>query len=387
MTVYVTSIKAAALRTQILLTKVGILSTEISRLEISVYSNINAAATASSFSRTFRMPIYAWGSNGSGQLGVGHQADLSQPTQSVEIPNASHMIPKAIAAGGNHTLILDTSGCLHFIGSASGVAVETIFQRIKLCSATWDASILYTTSDKVIVLGKGERGELGCGRNIKDTSGSPIEVDISAANLENAAIVQLASSIHHTVAVLSDGNVIGWGNGRKGQLGEPADIIWEPRKISGIGFKVVQAACGQGFTFLVGETKLGQCVVLGHDKFDVKSAAPKFVANWKTVGATWGSVFVLFEDGSLESWGRNDHAQLASPNGSEIAQIALGSEHALAITIDDKLYAWGWGEHGNCGPDTDETGDAKEAKEIKVPTEVSKIQGLAAGCATSWFWT
>ena len=333
------------------------------------------------------MPIYAWGSNGSGQLGVGHQGDLSQPARCVEISNALHVNPKAIAAGGNHTLILDTSGQLHFIGSASGVAVGTIFQDIRLCSATWDASILCTTSDEVIVLGKGERGELGCGKHIRDTSGSSTKVNVSAVNPENATIVQLASSIHHTVAVLSDGNVIGWGNGRKGQLGEPADIVWEPRKISGIGFKVVKATCGQGFTFLVGEPKLGQCVVLGHDKFDVKSAAPQFVPKWKAVGATWGSVFVLFEDGSLKSWGRNDHGQLASPSSSNIAQIALGSEHALALAADDKLYAWGWGEHGNCGPDTDETGDAKEAKEIKVPTEVDKIQGLAAGCATSWFWT
>ncbi|EAQ91120.1 hypothetical protein CHGG_03055 [Chaetomium globosum CBS 148.51] len=64
--------------------------------------------------------IQALGSNGSGQLGIGHKEDVSAP-QPVLLPSSITTASpppklKSIAAGGNHTLLLFESGDLLWSG-------------------------------------------------------------------------------------------------------------------------------------------------------------------------------------------------------------------------------------------------------------------------------
>ncbi|MCJ1431006.1 hypothetical protein MMC27_000356 [Xylographa pallens] len=261
--------------------------------------------------------------------------------------------------------------------------------RVKLCSATWDVSTLVTADDQIFTYGCGSRGELGRGSClIVDESLCP-PLD-QAFIPEGATIIGLASGLQHTVMVLSNGEVYGWGNGRKGQLGEPVEIVSEPRKIDAVNFQVKRAVCGREFTYLVGDQDQGQHVVLGSDKYCVRSQAPESASGWKDIGASWGSIFVLYQSGKLFSWGRNDHGQLAPGSLPRIAKMAVGSEHVLALTVDGKVLAWGWGEHGNCGPDVDNDGDVKSPwSEIQTTDEEGgqTIVGIGAGCATSWLWT
>lgn len=53
--------------------------------------------------------IFALGSNGSGQLGIGHQDDTSTP-QEVNTDGISTAGIKQIACGGNHTTVLFENG-------------------------------------------------------------------------------------------------------------------------------------------------------------------------------------------------------------------------------------------------------------------------------------
>jgi protein ATS1 len=191
----------------------------------------------------------------------------------------------------------------------------------------------------------------------------------------------------HTVVVLSNGDAYGWGDGRKGQLGEPAAIVWSPRKIEGIAFAVKKVACGREFTYLVGDPEGGHHIVLGLNKWNIKTSMPESVGGWKDIGASWGSIYVLYGNGHLLSWGRNDHGQLAPADLPELQNIAIGSEHALGLTLDGKLVAWGWGEHGNCGPELDDDGDVK-GRWNEIPLHgagtLSSASGIGAGCASSW---
>src|ERR1700761_8580120 len=62
--------------------------------------------------------LYAFGSNGAGQLGVGHTHDLATP----EPISASNSRPKdwnilQLAAGGNHTVILCDDGKVRATGN------------------------------------------------------------------------------------------------------------------------------------------------------------------------------------------------------------------------------------------------------------------------------
>ena len=349
------------------------------------------------------MVLYAFGSNGSGQLGIGNMIDQSTPQRcwlNSELPGS----PITIVAGGNHTLLQYDEGTVYSAGSprdgtlqsGSSMSSTPIFQKtymsasgnkVKLCSAFWDGSIFVNSEDKVYTAGLGSKGEQG-------TSGTSASMALQMLPdfppvLQPSTIVDVACGVDHAVVVLEDGTVYGWGNGRKGQLSHPKEIVWTPRKFADVGFKVVRAVCGRELTYLVGEPSSGQHTILGSNKWEVQSQAPASVPNWKDIGASWGSIFVLEESGKIRSWGRNDHGQLAPHGVPHIEMIAVGSEHVIALTKEGKVISWGWGEHGNCGPVTDENGDVKGRwnEILKHNSDHSmSVIGVGAGCATSFFW-
>ena len=340
------------------------------------------------------MPLYALGSNGAGQLGIGHLGDVAAPTPHLQPSKLNNKTsPSRIVAGGNHTLIRYSSGHISITGRTFSpertLESSILHNDAKLCSATWDTSIISTKDEMVLACGKGDRGELGLGPDVHEIEDlSPVK-GLPTGKSTGLSIVDLASGVYHTVIVLSNGEVWGWGNGRKGQLGEPSGIIWEPRKVIGLDFEVKRAVCGREFTYLVGDPSEGRHALLGPDKWNIKSTAPSCVPGWKTIGASWGSIHILFVSGDLVSWGRNDHGQLAPAGSPRIREIAIGSEHAVALTTDGEAISWGWGEHGNCGIEVDGDGDVKHRyNTLSLPSsENSSIVGVGAGCATSWIWT
>lgn len=352
--------------------------------------------------------IHAIGSNGAGQLGISHKEDVSVPKQVLFDPDTLLNEVTQIKAGGNHTLLL-ASGTLFSSGDHDSGAcgllpnykvLESHFHPVRLdihetnrrvvfCAASWESSIIVQQDEggratQVYTFGLGNKGELGQGELLFRSSKAQLVQNFPP---EGHEVVDLAASVSHVVAVLSNGDVYGWGSGRKGQLGQPEGIIHEPRKIAGVDFRVVRAVCGREFTYLLGNPQLGQNVVLGSDKWNVRSAAPQSVPGWRDVGASWGSIFVLQLDGKLLSWGRDDHGQLTPPELPLLSQIAIGSEHALGLTTDGKALAWGWGEHGNCGPNTTD-GNVKGRWNVIASSQYlspgSKISSIGAGCATSW---
>ncbi|KAI4162828.1 MAG: hypothetical protein LQ342_003545 [Letrouitia transgressa] len=349
--------------------------------------------------------LHAFGSNGSGQLGIGHKDDTCMPHQCV-LHDRSHEWPtliKTIVGGGSHTLVLLQSGDLYAAGSnlngRAGLpsSVESISEfhevqnpprgtKVKLCSALWEASVVVTFENEVYTFGNGPKGELGAGEEVVVGCHKLLQFCPSGAE-----IVYLASGLGHTVAVLSTGEVYGWGNGRKGQLGEPSKILWAPRKVENLDFKVVRVACGKEFTYLVGSSTEGRHKVIGSDKWNVKSGAVSCVPRWKNLGATWNSILVLEESGKIKGWGREDHGQLGPeyiPDTFE--NLAVGSEHVLALTESGGVTAWGWGEHGNCGLEIDKRGDVKGRYNYISRNGFeggARVLGVAAGCATSLVWT
>lgn len=346
--------------------------------------------------------LFSLGSNGSGQLGLRHDEDLSTPAP-VSLDSSNQAFPNAIkhiAAGGNHTVILCNNGTAFASGDntdgrcATGV-YESIgkFQRIPSpegakglwydVAATWSATILTAAhGEEVWVCGSGGSGELALGEGVREAK-HLTRVPVFPPSCKR--VVQLAGCMAHVVAVLDDGEVWGWGKGRKGQLGAVLEDSWKPRKIDGLQFKVERAVCGKDFTCLVGDRTSGEMAMLGpdgRDRFGLKVQAPAKIPRWQEVHASWGNVFVLEETGKILSWGRDDHGQLPPQGLPTIAKIAAGSEHCLALTVDGKVLAWGWGEHGNCGEDVDAEGDVKgKWNELKVSGE---IINLFAGCATSF---
>ncbi|SPO02899.1 related to alpha-tubulin suppressor [Cephalotrichum gorgonifer] len=356
----------------------------------------------------------ALGSNGSGQLGITHKEDVSVPKPSqFEPPLPPSFAISRIAAGGNHTLVLLQSGELYWSGDPSPGACgltgsvsnpsQSIFRPVKLTgegsvlpegtitdvAATWEASvILRREGDKTVVytLGSGPKGELGLGGLPAEILRTPTATLIPSFPPEGTKVVGLSACMSHVVAVLDNGDVYGWGNGRKGQLGEPAEVVKTPRKISPVNFPVKRAVTGREFTCLVSSPETGEILVLGSDKWGVRSSAPTHVRDWKDVQASWGNVYVLNDGGRLLSWGRDDHGQMVPPELPKVSKLAVGSEHVVCLSGDGDVLSWGWGEHGNCGPtaDTDVKGRWNVVASSKFIPEGLKITGVGAGCATSW---
>ncbi|KAI0128720.1 regulator of chromosome condensation 1/beta-lactamase-inhibitor protein II [Xylariales sp. AK1849] len=368
--------------------------------------------------------LFALGSNGSGQLGIGHKEDVSVPK-----PVVFHCTPPSdaivrVAAGGNHTIILTESGKAYWSGDSSKGAcgITTIitadnsqfeelvlsdtepFGPIAHLACTWESSTFILKDQggkatRAYSCGTGQQGQLGF-----EAKGIVEPRLIPNFPPPGTEVVRIAAGIGHIVAVLDNGEVYGWGNGKKGQLGQsvalddgtpPTPIVLlAPCKISrssGVDFKVADAVCGQYSTILIGTPSEGKIIVLGLEKWGLKSNALSSVPVWATISGSWGGVYILKQDGTLTAWGRNDHGQLPPPNLPKLKDIQAGSEHVLAITEDDEVIAWGWGEHGNCGPQTEgKAGDVNGrwnfiASSQNLP-EGSQVTTIGAGCATSWVY-
>ncbi|KAJ6439928.1 alpha-tubulin suppressor protein Aats1 [Purpureocillium lavendulum] len=353
--------------------------------------------------------IFAIGSNGSGQLGIGHQEDVSVPKQVIFHPEAPSSPVVKVAAGGNHTLILTKSGKLFWSGDATSGACglasgpgSNVFRaaeltrdgghsvgHIDLVAATWEASIIVARDGggkrtKLFTFGADEKGALGSGELIVRT---PTATPIAHFPPPGTEIIDLAAGMGHAVVVLNNGDAYGWGNCRKAQVGDPGAIIYSPRKIDDVGFKVSRAVCAKESTCLFGDPKSGDMRVLGSNKWELSSRAPATVPAWSDVGASWGNFYILQDDGSLLGWGRNDHGQLPPPNLPPLQNIAIGSEHVVALSRAGDVLAWGWGEHGNCGPqveNNDVNGRWNVIASSKFIPPGYQIDRVGAGCATSW---
>ncbi|KAL1862003.1 alpha tubulin suppressor [Paecilomyces lecythidis] len=385
------------------------------------------------------MPLYAFGSNGSGQLGIGHVEDVSVPTRCLFDDDDEHHDASGgdgdeilqIAAGGNHTLVLFRSGAVYAAGcdedgrcgghdalakgdgvggsllklrrvvveeEASDDGKKKKIERFKHVSATWEGTVLVSSlgeeeegEERVFVMGSGAKGELGLGSQITRAEKA---VRVSDFPPQGTSVVSMSSSVGHVAVVLSNGDVYGWGAARKGQLGGSVmdqKIVWAPVKMEGVPFRATDVACGKEFTVVTGNKERGEFVILGPtgpDRWQILSDAPQpaDVAGLSLVAASWNGIYVHGSDGSVRAWGRNDKGQLPPPGLPRSSKIAVGSEHALALLDDQKVVAFGWGEHGNCGPETDAKGNVN-GRWNEIPLSVkdgARVVGLGAGCATSW---
>jgi len=428
--------------------------------------------------------LYALGSNSAGQLGIGHHKDVDVPTPchftsplSLDSLSSEGLTAKSfdlaspirkIVAGGNHTIVLCDSGAVYAAGNceALGEVIDpgpnhaasdsrslqdlvTSFQRVMWwegselldtfvdVSATWSASFFVVAPQirngylarlgRIYVAGKGEKGELGLGKNVIETAkprvvavfGSEKPPDYEGTDSEKIPLIPgilagIWSSVAHTVTCSTEGaHLFGWGNSRKGQLGLNAKedkVVWEPRKVLIEDIKIdriFKAPVGKDFTFVQGshgryESRVKKWKLLGgsdllkDDGDDMKRflaeltiPEPSAEALWvmTTQLASWSNIYVLeSRTNRVKALGRNDYGQLPPEELPKVWTVAAGSEHCVGVTLQGRVVTWGWGEHGNCGRKSDETGQGWSV--LSLPTLGTHIvAGVGAGCATTFVWT
>ncbi|KAF2133390.1 RCC1/BLIP-II [Dothidotthia symphoricarpi CBS 119687] len=350
--------------------------------------------------------LYVFGSNGEGQLGIPPQDIVRSPTRTSNPPPIE--VLKSIHGGDNHTLLLTKDGFMYGVGDNRKQQLDPDSEKdhlehfvnltptaISLGAATCESTAYISNSNssptsELHTYGSGQWGELGCGDDVVNLSINHQPRSRCVATLPDWTI-NFAAGVWHYVAVLSDGSVYGWGKARLGQLGDRlSSKVTVPTKIEGIPFRPAKVVCGKDFTYFASDPVSGKHIILGRDKFSLISSMPEHIKCWKDIGATWHAVFVLFDDGRLTAWGKENMWKLIPPNLPPIQKITVGSDHVLAVTTNGKLISWGWGKHGNCG---DLRGMQEKMKndmvsgfwnEISLPGEVCTI---GAGYCTSFVVT
>ncbi|RMZ87545.1 hypothetical protein DV736_g5230, partial [Chaetothyriales sp. CBS 134916] len=351
--------------------------------------------------------LFALGSNGTGQLGIGNQDDASIPQQCIfdspaTLPDDEQITD--IRAGGNHTLLLTANGCV--CGSGSHGALPAITRDLstfhqldvaRLCNissrskvthiaACWEASYFVVDQQVVYACGIGTKGELGLGEEVSHCSTPASAFDLRRNGNADAgpAIISISGGMSHVVLVTDNGEVYGWGTSRKGELGHELvneKVIWKPRRLA-IGFPALGVVAGRTFTFFWGGK--GKQALLGNAKI-IPGGEPLKLFTQSQVFAGWSSLYVL-DSGELDAVGGGSRGQVPTTKLPTLAHFAAGSEHAVGVTADSKIIAFGWGEHGNCGEPIDSRGNvAGRYNSISIalgPQEVISVVG--AGCATTF---
>ncbi len=166
--------------------------------------------------------LWAWGRNSQGQLGNGTTTNTNSP---VQIGSATDWAKISTAGGGGHTLAIKTDGSLWAWGkNGSGQLGDgTIIQRnspVQIGTATNWAKVYGTQYESLAIktdgtlwaFGDNFYGTLGDGTNTQRKS--PVQIG-SATNWASIA----EGSYNHTIAIKTDGSLWVWGRNNSGQLG------------------------------------------------------------------------------------------------------------------------------------------------------------------------
>jgi len=268
--------------------------------------------------------IRAWGSNGSGQLGIGNNTDQATPVQ-LNCMNGITAIAGAL--GGNHSLALKNDGTVMAWGwnFAGQLGDGTTLDRnvpaevsgltgIIAVSCGASHSLALKDDGTVWTWGRNSNGQLGDGTTIDRTT--PVQV-IGLTNV--IAIAGCGAEAIHSLALKSDGTVWSWGTNTQGELGDGTnDERHVPGQVSG----------------LTGVTKIS-----GGESHSMA------LKNDGTVW-TWGSNFFgQLGDGTTTS--SNLPLQVIDLTG--ITAIAGAHYHTMALKNDGTVWCWGFNEFGQLG--------------------------------------
>ena len=302
--------------------------------------------------------LWAWGNNGSGQLGDGTTTNRSSPGTTA----GGGTNWRQAACGNSHTAAIKTDGTLWTWGNNGNgqLGVGTTTSRSspgttagggtnwKQVSCGDGHTAAIKTDGTLWTWGNNGSGRLGDGTTINRSS--PVTTVGGGTNWK-----QVAGGAIHTTAVKTDGTLWAWGNNGSGQLGTGNTVSRSsPGTTAGGGTNWKQVACGvqhaaavktDGTLWAWGNNGSGQ---LG-DGTTTNRSSPGTTAgggtNWKQVASGGAHTAAIKTDGTLWTWGNNFNGQLGvgtttsrtSPGttaggGTNWRQAACGNNHAAAIS-------------------------------------------------------
>lgn len=344
-----------------------------------------------------QVKMFSLGSNAHSQLSLEHTEDVSIPTECVLPTELLTTDPAAwrLFCGGNHTFLLTGSGDLygcgsneqHQLGLKDSFDVKSFkriheFAKWKHVVCGFSFSILVTEDDRLYSAGACAKGSLGLTYSETETNGlQKIDFD-----LEGRTIQSIQAGIAHVVMRLSDSSLWGWGSGRQRRLGKKIFAnTFSPALLAPFSKHMVfDIVAGKDWTAVLTSINV-QTTNDGKKKPKIPETIELNEAESPVVQMTsnWATLHLLKGDGSIASYGRNDHGQHSPSKLPFIRTLSSGSEHSIAIGLNGSVYVWGWNEHGNCGEGPAQITDLKE---LVLSDPHYDVHGVAAGYGTSFVW-
>jgi alpha-tubulin suppressor-like RCC1 family protein len=281
--------------------------------------------------------------------------------------------------------------------SESGDEYRAVFTSSAGTATSEPATLTVTTHHYAVVdWGGNTFGALGDG-NLNNS-----DVPVAPSGLK--FVTSVSGGAYFSLALLSDGTVMAWGEDEFGQLGaapgEQATLSDVPVPVEGLS-NVVQISAGRNFGMALlsngtveawGGGEFGQ---LGDGNLE-ESLTPvpvKGLTGVTAIAAGGEDGLALLSNGTIKAWGANASGELG--NGSfensdvpvsvikvsGVASIEASGEDSLALLKDGSVMAWGEDEYGQLGnPEVEEETDGERESNEAVPVEgLSGVTALAAG--------
>jgi alpha-tubulin suppressor-like RCC1 family protein len=300
--------------------------------------------------------LYCWGSNSSGQLGIG-------------------------MVGGNGTVPTKISDD----------------KWLDVSTGLWHTCGIKESGNKLFCWGKNEYGGLGNG-TYDDTS-EPVKVD-------DSSWIKISAGGWHTCGIKTDGLLYCWGRSIEGQVGNGRSGLGAdenaPVNLSDESWNSISAGrlhtCGiktDKSLHCWGDNRFGQ---LGNGTSGTgnKSPLPEKIGNesWMEIktgsGESANHSCGIKADRSLYCWGSNNKGQLGNNEMSESSipikvdenlwiNVTTGDAHTCGISQDNFLYCWGYNVFGQIGNET--TDDIYEPTRIGNELWTASEAGKGYTCA------
>lgn len=192
--------------------------------------------------------------------------------------------------------------------------------------------VLVWSYSRPLAWGYNAAGEIG--DNSTTDSGIPVAVTAAGTPLAGRTLLALSAGNEHSLALCSDGTLAAWGYNAEGELGNNTTA----------------------------NSSVPVSVTTTGTPLEGRSVA--------AISSGYGHNLALCTDGTLVSWGYNNHGQLGNNTtanssvpvavatagtpleGRSVVAISSGRYHSLVLLSDGTLAAWGWNSYGQLGNNT-----------------------------------
>jgi alpha-tubulin suppressor-like RCC1 family protein len=295
------------------------------------------AAAGTSGAATTTTIVKSWGDNCCGQLGNGQGGgEFVFSTTPVNVKNLSGV--KQVVGGGVYSLALMGNGTVKAwgyndfgqLGDGTTVIerrlpvdVKGITNAVAVSAYAW-TSLALLSNGTVMAWGDGESGELGDG-TFNDSN-----VPVHVHGLSHVRAIFAGQN--YCFALLDDGTVMGWGDNSAGELGtgstgQQFDVPIKITRLSGIGVTQIAPGTLHAFALLKsgailawGANGYGELGLGEHgpDSTDVPLRV-QAISTAVSVAAGYDDGAAVLANGTVMTWGSNDYGQLGIADRNVLA--------------------------------------------------------------------